>query len=578
MSHRAALTVRTGLAVAGLWLCGVQVNAAEQPPQKVDSRRMIDVARERAVTTSAAKPNLAYLKDYEGGEVAPEVAVYLDQDSHFVVDPALEAYLSGITSRLLQSWQGSPPAYRLMIKSSGERCAFSDLSGLLVVCTELLRAVESEDELAAVLGHELGHMLLGHTRDEATRHALPGGIQTTALLAAAAQQKSAPGAAAARALTPDAQNTLRTAGTLNLMWQDVFAPSWNRNQERDADRLGLDLMLAAGYDRAAFVSLFDKLASAQAARSERMEAVRQQALKQLDVQPGQRRAAQAKPDLAASLQSALKQTAVDAVFSYLTSLRSEYEPRDARLASLSEYADQHYSGRRSKVSYADRFAGAMKSPATTQLLGADAAALGALQSLSRRDVRGAAGQLAGIQLAGNIDQPHIRLAVARTSYLLGRRPEAVQLLSGAVESPLAASDAYLQLAQVLSATRAGDQARGVLELGAKRIGNWSSFLPDLVSVSRNSNQRDAAEEYAIRCQQEDRRQPGLQNLGLGTPATGAAAPPTLYTQCVRQLGYDPIQRREAEAKRQQQLKQRQQAQAPANAVNKAIDDLFKKKN
>jgi predicted Zn-dependent protease len=575
MRSSTSLSILAGVAWA--CLCSAQTNAADQAAPKGDPRRMIDVARERAATISAAKPTLSYLKDYQGGEVAPEVAVYLDQDSHFIVDPALEAYLSGITSRLLLSWEGAPPAYRLMIKSSTERCAFSDLSGLLVVCTELLRAAESEDELAAVLGHELGHILLGHTRDEATRHALPGGIQTTALLAAAAQQKSATGAVAARAPTPDAQNTLRAAGTLNLMWQDVFAPSWNRNQERDADRFGLDLMLAAGYDRAAFVSLFDKLASAQAARSERMEAVREQALKQIDVQPAQRRAAQAKPDLAASLQSALKQTAVDAVFSYLTSLRSEYEPRDARLASLSEYAGQHYTGRRSKVSYAERFAGAMKSPATTQLLGADAAALGALQSLSRRDVRGAAGQLAGIQLTGNVDQPHIRLAVARTSYLLGRRPEAVQLLGGAVESPLAASDSYLQLAQVLAATRAADQARGVLELGAKRIGNWSSFLPDLVAVSRGSNQREAAEEYAIRCEQQDRRQPGLQSLGLGNPATGAAPPPTLYTECVRQLGYDPIKRREAEAKRQQQLEQRQQAQAPAKAINKAIDDLFKKK-
>jgi hypothetical protein len=219
----------------------------------------------------------------------------------------------------------------------------------------------------------------------------------------------------------------------------------------------------------------------------------------------------------------------------------------------------------------------MKSPATTQLLGADAAALGALRSLSRRDVRGAAGQLAGIQLAGNVDQPHIRLAVARTSYLLGRRPEAVQLLSGAVESPLAASDAYLQLSQVLAATRAADQARGVLELGAKRIGNWSSFLPDLVAVSRGANQREVAEEYAIRCEQEDRRQPGMQGLGLGMPATGAAPAATLYTECVRRLGYDPIKRREAEAKRQQQLRQQQQRQAPATAIDKAIDDLFKKK-
>jgi predicted Zn-dependent protease len=574
MRRRTPLEVRVWLCLGVLCTLGITTaTAADSGAKQPETRKLIDVALERSAATAPAVRLPTYLKSYAGGEVPPEVAVYLDQDSHFVTDPALVAYLTGITDRLLKSWQGTPPAFRLMLKSSNERCAFSDLGGLLVVCTELLRAVDSEDELAAVLGHELGHLLLGHTRDEATRHNLPTGIQATALLAAAVQQKSAPGAVNLRALSPDAQKTMRTAGTLNLMWQDMFAPSWNRGQERDADRLGLDLMLAAGYDRAAFVSLFDKLATTQAARSQRLEAVRQQALARLNVQPARKSSAASNGDIGAVLQNALKQTAVDTVFSSLASLNTEYEPRDVRLASLSHYADQHYTGRRSKVSYADRFAAALKSGSTAQLLGADAAAIETLQALSRRDVRGAAGHAAAIKLGAGTDQPHLRLAVAQTAFAMGRRPEAAALLSTATDAPLASSDVYLELADMLKAQRQPDQARSVLELGAGRIGNWSSFLPELVEVSRGGNQRDAAEDYAIRCDQEDKKQGGFPNLAMNGVGGSAATMPTLYKECVRRLGYDPIQRREAEAKRQQQ----EQIQAPANALNKAIDDLFKGK-
>jgi predicted Zn-dependent protease len=557
---------RTTLVLVSCGLTSV-VFAAE--PAKTETRKLIEVATERAATAPATTPP-AYLKDYAGGEVAPEIAVYLDQDSHFVTDPSLEAYLGGITDRLLKSWTGPKPSFKLMIKSSGERCAFSDLGGLLVVCTELLRAVESEDELAAVLGHEIGHILLGHTRDEATRHNLPGGIQTTALLAAAAQQKSANGTVNLQALTPDARKTMETAGTLNLLWQDMFAPSWNRNQERDADRLGLDLMLGAGYDRAAFVSLFDKLASTQAQRSERMEAVRQQALQRFNVQQTSTKPATA-GDIGSVLQNALKQTAVDTAFSWLTSFNTEYEPRDVRLASLSEYADQHYTGRRSKVSYTERFSTSLRSGSASQLLGADTQALEISAALAKRDVRGAATHAAAIQLNEGADQPHVRLALARATFALGKRPEATAILAGAVERPLASGDTYREFADMLKVQRQPDQARGVLELGAKRIGNYSSFLPDLVEVSRGGTEKTVAEDYAIRCDQEDKRQGGLQSLGLGSTAA-AAATPTLYKECVRRLGYDPIARREAEAKRKQQ----QQIQAPADALNKALGDFFKK--
>jgi hypothetical protein len=101
---------------------------------------------------------------------------------------------------------------RVRLARSGQMNAFS-LRGYVVMTTAMLGYVRSEDELAVVLGHELSHSILGHQglRDEE-------------------------GLLAGLGIKP------------NAIWK----------REAAADRLGLRLMAAAGYDLDAAIPFWDR--------------------------------------------------------------------------------------------------------------------------------------------------------------------------------------------------------------------------------------------------------------------------------------------------------------------------------
>ncbi|HEX6829792.1 MAG TPA: M48 family metalloprotease [Burkholderiales bacterium] len=101
-------------------------------------------------------------------------------------------------------------------------------NGMMQVWSGLLLRMSNEAQLAAVLGHEIGHYLARHSidqlRDAKTRSAFAQFIGI------------ALGAAGAGGAAPLAQLAVLASG---------FA--YNRDQEREADRIGLELMTGAGY-------------------------------------------------------------------------------------------------------------------------------------------------------------------------------------------------------------------------------------------------------------------------------------------------------------------------------------------
>lgn len=118
--------------------------------------------------------------------------------------------------------------------------------GIVFVNSGVFRHVENDDQLAGVIGHEVGHALARHGAEKLSRGRLT--VATVAVVAVGV------GVAAQSADAMDA-----TANLLNATALYAFMLPGSREQEYEADKLGLQLMAKAGYDPAQFPLLWSRL-------------------------------------------------------------------------------------------------------------------------------------------------------------------------------------------------------------------------------------------------------------------------------------------------------------------------------
>ena len=123
----------------------------------------------------------------------------------------------------------------------------------LPVNTGILSVAKNQDQLAAVIGHEIGHVISRHHEERLTRQM---GAQTgLAVLGALAGAAYGDGAAST-------VNQLGGAGA-----QAAFLLPGSRTQESEADVVGQRLMAEAGFDPAQAVNLWQNMMAAGGSRS-----------------------------------------------------------------------------------------------------------------------------------------------------------------------------------------------------------------------------------------------------------------------------------------------------------------------
>ncbi|MFT3755522.1 MAG: M48 family metallopeptidase [Pseudoxanthomonas sp.] len=133
-----------------------------------------------------------------------------------------------------------------------EANAFALPGGKVGVNTGIFTVAKNQDQLAAVLGHEIGHVVARHHEERITRQL-------------GAQQLLGLGALVAGAAY--GQNAANTVGQLGGMTaQGLFLLPGSRTQESEADVVGQRLMAQAGFDPAQAVNLWQNMQAASGAR------------------------------------------------------------------------------------------------------------------------------------------------------------------------------------------------------------------------------------------------------------------------------------------------------------------------
>lgn len=132
--------------------------------------------------------------------------------------------------------------WEVNVISSKEINAYCTAGGKMAVYTGLLDGLKLNDnEVAAVMGHEIAHALREHTRE--------------AMSEAMAQQVGISVLAATLKLEQNTTNLLGHAAQIGLTLP------FSREKEREADRIGLELMARAGYNPRDAVSVWRKMMS-----------------------------------------------------------------------------------------------------------------------------------------------------------------------------------------------------------------------------------------------------------------------------------------------------------------------------
>jgi len=148
-------------------------------------------------------------------------------------EPLLEQYMTGLVQKLVAVAPSRPFPYRVRVVSNPGVNAFTFGGGLLYVNAGLIARMENEAQLSMVLAHEIAHITEGH---------VVKGIQS-------AYNKNLIGSAAV--IAGSATGVLPSGQALEVAYESTMNAAVNgygRNQERDADRIGIDYLVKAGYD------------------------------------------------------------------------------------------------------------------------------------------------------------------------------------------------------------------------------------------------------------------------------------------------------------------------------------------
>lgn len=171
--------------------------------------------------------------DEDEGRMAQANAQQYEAKNKMWPDPLLETYLGGVVQKIVAVSEPRPFPYRLKVVSDPSLNAFTFGGGLVYMHAGLVARLENEAQLVMVLAHEIAHVTERHVTkgmEKAYGTQFWGQVGMTA---GAATGVLPSGPAVAKAYEFSMGAAINGHG---------------RNQERDADRIGIDSMVKAGYD------------------------------------------------------------------------------------------------------------------------------------------------------------------------------------------------------------------------------------------------------------------------------------------------------------------------------------------
>ena len=203
---------------------------ASKKPQKYDVDRIGDRGIGKGINFYSVR---------QEQEIGRELSQEIEVEAKMITDPVVTSYIQRLGQRLVSHSDATTP-FVIKVLDSDAINAFALPGGYFYINSGLILAADNEAELAAVMAHEIAHVAARHATKNLTKSQI-WGFASLALTAVGGP-----------------------AGIIIHQVADIAVPmtflKFGRNEEREADLLGLEYQYAAGYDPLAFVNFFERIA------------------------------------------------------------------------------------------------------------------------------------------------------------------------------------------------------------------------------------------------------------------------------------------------------------------------------
>jgi predicted Zn-dependent protease len=391
----------------------------------------------------------------------------------FVRIAAVEQYLTELRTALIAASGVTGVPGRIRVLANPAFAAYSTPDGNVYVSMGWLQYVESRDEVAAILAHELAHVLLRHHSSDLVATTQRKGQALHELALSAKTTLSA-------SKTPDKSDT-RALGMEQLaadVTDKLVLPAWSRRQEREADLLGIDLLVRARCSPSAMITMLEKLQSWENQHKESEQSFEERLQQTAQRSPGE------------ALRLAY-QRVVDTV-------SASHPKTEERLEDAAGYLDRHYGDVKSDADSAawKRLVGRADVAEVVRNYGRAFAARKALDKGNAQDAYRLAQQAAIGRTAGDA---YPNWVLARAASLLGRQRDAIQALQRAVASPEPVPQIYEEM--IFTHERGGDitAALAWTDKASTTFGEAPRWTPTKIRLLRKAGRTAEASALAVKC-------------------------------------------------------------------------------
>lgn len=195
----------------------------------------------------------AVLSPAKQAEYGSMVLAQLRHEGYLLDDPLMDGWLRDLGLRLASSSDRPQQNFTFFLLRDRQINAFATLGGYIGMNAGLVLAAEREDQVAGVLAHEIAHVTQQHVlrgAEKAQRDSLPIMLATLGAIIAAQQ--------AGGNSSGDATTAALMTGMGLLQQRQI---DYTRDNESEADRVGIRTLAHGGFDPEALAEFFETLQS-----------------------------------------------------------------------------------------------------------------------------------------------------------------------------------------------------------------------------------------------------------------------------------------------------------------------------